>query len=818
MADLAGINGQRADFRIVGKPNVPGALSWSHATGVAKFGADYVVPDMLHAKFLRSPNANARIKSIDISKAKAIPGVVDIVTWEDEDIQNLGGGGMGMMGGGAPQGFITDYADYESMEVGVIAVAESEDICEEALRALVVEWETFPHVVDVREGRKPDAPVIRSFYTPPAPKAKAEGGGMGMGGFGGGGEPAPAPDGMGGEAVDPPKKGNVSYSFTTNNQGDVQAGFREADQIIEYDINTAAFCGHIPSPLGTVAWWFDDPLNGEGKNLQIEGVPWGHGSVAGMNNVASDKVFQNCLFTGGRYCDWGIRKTQQITPMLARRTGRPVKCVQGRADQYDFNLNDRYVHMKIGFKNNGLITAVEDYSIADNGSEGSSSFGTVVDQTFGPYYTIKNKNVKQNMELVDSNRGKMYASGQHNPMGWDTLMAGIHLIAEKLGKDPIEIATLNIHGPKSQDDPNPLPSYEACVAALKNDLKWNWHATGARKLPDGRMHGISFRYNQCPRHSVSGYNPKLEYRNGMVYLPTSGTHIGHYGLECNAMVIAEELGIDYSSVHIVFDNNEGYKPFGGGSDGSTASSWAIKECANKLKKMILQATIEEAENPPAAGGFGMMGGFGAKPAPNPFKGLKPEALDIIDGRVVIKADPSQGLPIAQACRANLFATESGIRPPAALWTSLGKELDTMNVAVCEVAVDTETGEAEVLRFAVAADPGKILRRTSLEGQIYQVMDFTVGCQLTEEYVYDRNTGVKLSVNMLDYRKVGMLDMPPVDLALLETRVGNACYGGNGISHSLANTHLVIMAIQNATGKWVESPATPEKVLKALGKA
>jgi CO/xanthine dehydrogenase Mo-binding subunit len=406
----------------------------------------------------------------------------------------------------------------------------------------------------------------------------------------------------------------------------------------------------------------------------------------------------------------------------------------------------------------------------------------------------------------------MYSSGQHNPMGWDTLMAGLYLIAEKLGKDPIEIATLNLHGPTSQDDPNPLPSFDLCVETLKNDLKWNWHATGARKLPDGRMHGISFRYNQCPRHSVGGYNPKLEYRNGTVYLPTSGTHIGHYGLECNAMVIAEELGIDYNNVRIVFNHHEAYRPFGGGSDGSTASSWAIKECANKLKKMILEAVVEEANVPAAAAA-------GAKPAPaNPFKGLKPEALDMVDGRVVVKANPAQGMPLAQACRTNLFATYAGIRPPAAVWTAGGRVLDVMNVAVCEVAVDTETGEVEVLRYAVVADPGKVLRPTSFEGQIHQVMDFTTGCQLTEEYIYDRNTGVKLTANMVEYKKVGMLDMPPVDLRILETRGSNACYGGSGISHSLANTHLVIMAIQNAIGKWVESPATPEKVLKALDKA
>jgi CO/xanthine dehydrogenase Mo-binding subunit len=769
-------------------------LSWAQATGVAKFGADYSVPDMLHAKFLRSPYANARIKKLDITKAKAIPGVVDIVTWEDPDLKGLGGGG-GF--GGPPTSFLDNWADQEGAEVGAIVVAESEDLCEEALRALEVEWEEMPFVVDLHKGRAPDAPVIR----PVAPAAAAAPGGRGGYGMGGGNNP--------------PKKGNVNYSNT--NDGDVEKGFKEADQILEYDVNTSAFSGHIPNPLGTVAWWFDDPLHGEGKNLQIEGVPWGHDQVAGTNRVPPDKVFENCMFVGGRYCDWGIRKSQQITPLLAKRTGRPVKCLNTRAEMYDFNLCQRYAHMKIGFKSNGLITAIEESSIADGGIRGSSSFGNTMDQTYGPYFTTRCLNVKQSMEVVDSNTGKMYVSGQHNPMGWDTLMVGLYLIADKLGKDPIDIATLNLHGPTSQADPDPVPSYEACVAAVKKMMNWKWHPAGAKKLPDGRLHGASFRYNQCPRHSVSGYNPKLELRNGVVHLPSKGPIIGHYGLECNAMVIAEELGLEYKDIHIDLDHHETYRPYGGGSDGSTASSWAIKECANLLKKQILEAAIEEADHPPAPAGFGMMGGPGANRPPNPFKGLKPEDLDMQGGKVILKADPSKGLPLAQAVRANLFATYSG-RPPASAWTQRGKALDAMNVATCEVAVDTETGEVEILRFGVAADPGKIMRRTSLESQIHQVLDFSKGCQLQEEFVYDQKTGVRLSTNPFDYKKVSMLDMPRVDLELLETRASNACYGGSGISHSLANTHLIIMAIHNATGQWVESPATPEKVLKALGKA
>ncbi len=381
-----------------------------------------------------------------------------------------------------------------------------------------------------------------------------------------------------------------------------------------------------------------------------------------------------------------------------------------------------------------------------------------------------------------------------------------------MGKDPIDIATLNLHGPESQEDTSTVPSYETCLVAAKKLMNWRWHGTGARKLPDGRMHGASFRYQQCPRHSVTAYDTKLELRDGVVHLATQGPIIGHYGLEANAMVIAEELGLEYKDISIDLDYKEKYKPYGGGSDGSTASSWALKECANILKKLILETAIKEANAPENTGFTGSMGGPPKRHTD--FKGLKPEDLDMQGGKVIAKDDPGKSLPLSEAVRANLFATYSG-RPPDSAWVQQGKKLDTMNVAMCEVAVDMETGQVEILRFGVVADPGKIMRQTSLEGQIHQVMDFSAGCQLQEDYFYDPKTGVKLNNNMFEYKKVSMLDMPRVEMEHLETRAGNAAYGSNGISHSLANTHLVVMAIHNAIGKWIDPPATPDKVLKAL---
>jgi len=764
MADLDGINGQRKEFKVVGKPNLPGKLSYAIATGMAKFGADYVFPGMLHAKFLRSPHANATLKSVDVAAAKKIPGVVDILTWEDDDLKNFGRRGGGMMGmGGSAGPYIGNSANMEDEEVGVIVVSETEELCDEALKALNPQWEVRDHIIDILEGRKPDAPIIR-------PNTAGGGGGYGP---------------MGGAPQNPPPKGNVSFSIAS--RGDIEAGFKEADQAVEYNFNMPAFCGHMPNPPASVSYWYDDPrYDSEKQSLRLEGAVWsasqGKDSVGGMYGLPPEKIMQEGLFQGGRYCDWGFRKAQEITPLLAKRVGRPVRMTLTRSEMYDFNMNQRFCRVKVGFKNNGLITAIDDFSIADAGVPPVSTLGTSGDQGYGPYFTTRCLNIKQSMEIVNSNRGKMYTSGQHCPFNWDSLTMAIHLIADKLGKDPIDIATVNLHGPADYTDPNPVPSYQACVEEGKKLMNWNWHATGAKKLPDGRMHGAGFRYQMCPRHSFSSYNSKLELRNGKVHMGTQGCCTGIFAVEGNAMVVAEELGLKYEDVSIDFDYKEPFAPVGGGSDGTTASAWVTKECANLLKKQILETAIKNASAPaPAPGMFS----FGPPPTPLPFKGLSPADLDIKDGKIFVKTDPGKSVTLAQAMRdANLFATYSG-KPPTALW---------------------------------ATGPGKVIRLTSLEGQIHQVMDFSAGCQLQEDFFYDKKTGVKLNSNMFEYKKVSMLDMPPVDMKFLETRAGNAAYGSNGISHSLANTHLVICAIYNAIGKWVDPPASPDKVLKALGKA
>jgi CO/xanthine dehydrogenase Mo-binding subunit len=374
-------------------------------------------------------------------------------------------------------------------------------------------------------------------------------------------------------------------------------------------------------------------------------------------------------------------------------------------------------------------------------------------------------------------------------------------VAEKLGMDVTDIALKNVHGPSSQTDPGVPPSLQMCIEKGKKAMNWNWHPAGTQKLPDGRMHGLSFRYGMSPRHANQPYTATVTIQaDNKVYVPLKGPWCGVYSADACALVVAEELGAKVEDVILLYDSKAIFTPVGGGSDGTSASAWVMKEAAVACKKLLLQLAAAK------------------------FK-ARPEDLDTKDTRVYLKSDPGKSYPFGSFVASEGFgdhdldiaATFFG-RPPVTTWSLGGKVLDVMNGSFCEVAVDTETGGVEVTKFVVVCDPGKVLRMTSFEGQLHQAMFFSQGGGLSEEFIYDKPTGVKLSTNMFEYKKPTILDLGPIDTVAVETRSGNACYGGTGISHCMAAPLLPVCAVANAIGKWIAPPVTPDKVLKALGKA
>jgi len=419
---------------------------------------------------------------------------------------------------------------------------------------------------------------------------------------------------------------------------------------------------------------------------------------------------------------------------------------------------------------------------------------------FSPFNTTRCVNQKSRFQEVYTNSGR-YTLSQTSPFNWDVMTIAEQIVAEKLGMDVIDVALKNVHGPSSQQDPGIPPSLQMCVDKGKKAMNWKWHPAGTKKLPDGRrMHGLSFRYALSPRHAQQPYTATVTIQaDSKVYIPLKGPWTGTYSADACALVVAEELGAKPEDVILLYDDKALFTPVGGGSDGTTASSWVMKEAAVRCKKLLLDLAAKKLK-------------------------VNPEDLDTKDTMVYMKSDPGKAYSFGSFIADQGFgdhdldiaATFFG-RPPETTWHKGGHILDVMNTSYCEVAVDTETGETEVTKYVVVCDPGKVLRMTSFEGQLHQAMFLSHGGGLMEEFIYDKATGVKLSTNMFEYKKPTILDLGPIDTYAVESRSGNACYGASGISHCMAAPLLPVCAVANAIGKWIQPPVTPDKVLKALEK-
>jgi CO/xanthine dehydrogenase Mo-binding subunit len=412
---------------------------------------------------------------------------------------------------------------------------------------------------------------------------------------------------------------------------------------------------------------------------------------------------------------------------------------------------------------------------------------------FSPFNTTRCVNQKSYSQSVFTNSGRNTLS-QTSPFNWDVMTVAEQLVAEKLGMDVLDVALKNVHGPSSQTDPGVPPSLQMCIEKGKKAMNWKWHPAGTRKLPDGRMHGLAFRYALSPRHARQPYTATVTIQgDNKVYVPLKGPWCGVYSADACALVVAEELGAKVEDVILLM--MKASSPVGGGA---THRIRLGERGSRGLQKALLQWLLPEAH----------------------------QAEDLIQGHeVYLKSDPSKSYPFGKFIGDEGFgdhdldiaATFFG-RPPETTWSLGGKVLDVMNTSYCEVAVDPETGEVEVTKYVVVCDPGKVLRMTSFEGQLHQAMFFGHGGGLSEEFIYDKATGVKLSTNMWEYKKPTMLDLGPIETYAVETRSGNACYGGTGISHCMAAPLLPVCAVANAIGHWIVPPVTPDKVLKALGKA
>ena len=734
-------------------------------TGKARFAGDLIAPGMLHGKILRSPLAHANILNIDTSKAKALPGVMSVITGRDFPDK--------------PYGTRPDTRDQLPMPItkvhhfgeGVAAVAAiDEDTAEEALDLIDVEYEELPVVLTAEDALKPDATQVNEF-----------------------------------------KKNNLAYSsdFVF---GDVEKGFKEADLIKEERFSSQRVTVGFIEPHACMA-----EVDPSGRILlqgskQSPYITWRH-MCRGLGIPLSKMRILN-PFVGGAFS--GKHDPFDVdfaTVKLAQITGRPVKIVLN----YDEVLaayrqrNAMDARLRLGVKKNGAITALEAENILEGGP--ISGIGPFNIYYFGAFLNIPYKipAIKYHGKLVYSNRAPCgTVRGQEIVLAQFALDSLLHMVGEDLGIDPVEIRKVNAV-PDNWTTANGIvvdvSGLSRCIEKSAEKIQWN---ESRKSRPRGRGIGFSCASHPSgPRlggHFGSSVMLKLV-EDGKVVVTHGGTEIGQ---GCNTVfcqMAAEVLGLPMEDiVQGVSDSDTTI--FDSGMFGDRCTFWdgnATIMAAKDLKGQLADIASELLEVAPEDLEFKDRRIF--------FKGEPEKGIDFL--LAVRKAYYEKGTPLYG--KGYWAATDIDLVDWKTGTGNLAHGLDFIATAI-ELEVDEETGRVNLLRAAHGDDAGQPINPLMLDGQVLGGSTHMMGHGLMEDSLYD-DRGLSLNYSWRDYKQPTSMDVP------LETVVEHVHthdpYGpfgakGAGEASSCSTLAAIANGIYDAVGVRIKDlPITPEKVLQAL---
>lgn len=773
------------------------------ASGKAAYTRDIYLPGMLYAKILTSPYAHARIKSMDTSRAEALPGVRDVLRYSDPDIRNDSGTGLWYeVSNMCDVPTLPGTGDFYNHPMGVAVVADSEEICDRALRLIEIEWEEQPFILDMEESAKPGSVKIM-------PEVKRTH------------EKAREPNTIIAE--------EVTY-------GDPEKGFAEADKVIEYTIRREYNSAAGVEPAVCVAQWRGEFLDLWVHHQDIpqwflinplttreQPIP----ALAEWSKITVTMPYQGSYFGGFSWLAYSMCFTRLAVILARRAEGRPVKLLYDESNHLVLGDDAGTYKCKVGARKDGTITA---YHWHVTGVRNSA-----VDKT---YECTGIPNIRGTLEWPLVNRGHLICirHGAHACVPHDVM---ISKVAAEFGLDPTEVALKNDgcrgHGwdwvTRYQKE-NGFPqrwSLKEVIAKGKEAIDWdrNWHPPGTRRLPNGRMHGLGFmEINEwaywCPEPAMTF--ACLMLRNGIVAIVGVRSDIGVDTESGARRIVAAEMGLKYGDTVIHerrSDNSSFFMWQPGGSFSTTFITTQLVMAARELKKKLLEYAVRPT---PAYN----TSHFFKTPQPPAFPGKKPEDLDIRDSMIFEKANPANRKPVREV--ADIFWDEDPAishpvtgrvtsltvdGKPDSTWYAMGRQAHFI-----EVEVDTETGLVDVTKIVCVNDVGHLFNRRGAEAQQYGGAIMGLGRSATEEHVWCPRTGVALNFDLINYRIGTMNDYPPSTCLINESHLGYAAFGALGVGENsgAAMSGITAAAIYNATGKWVlDYPTTPDRVLRALGK-
>ncbi|MDH7486132.1 MAG: xanthine dehydrogenase family protein molybdopterin-binding subunit [Anaerolineae bacterium] len=756
-------------------------------TGQALFVDDVDLPGMLHAAFLRSDYAHARLVSIDVSAARRRPGVVAVYTAEDmgDDWQH----GPPLV---SPPPTVKDIVFHSRTQVPLVkdkvrlageplamVIAESRYIAEDALDDIVVELEPLGAVVDLEEALQPDAPLVHDDLD-----------------------------------------SNLA-AHLIQKKGDYAAAREQADVVISRRIVIDRGTAAAMENRGYVAHW-----NPKSQELTLwdttqSPIPIRNG-LARMFGLSEHQVRVIAPFVGGGFGPkiMMFYPEEVMVTWATLQLGRPVKWIEDRRENfYATNQEREQVHTaELALTRDGHILGLRDDFIHDTGAY--DPYGLTVPlntqcHAFGPY---KIPNYYGDLKVVFTNRPIVSPlRGAGRPQGVFIIERLLDVAARELGIDPVEIRRRNLLPPDAfpydneiidqafvplvYDSGNYLPVLEKAVEMIGYErfLK----EEQPRLRAEGRHVGIGV----VSFIETTGIGP---YEGARVTVAPSGqinvaTGVGTQGqghFTSFAQIVADQLGVSPHDVHLVTGDTAQFH-WGTGtfaSRGAVVAANAIHAAAVTVRGKVLKLASKVLDTPE-------------------------EELELVDGHVRVADIPQRSISLGQlAVLANPLrgavepGTEPGLEATAYFGPKYGATASGAHAAIVEV--DPETMMVDVKRYVIVEDCGTLLNPLIVEGQLHGGLALGLGNSFYEKLVYDEN-GQLLNASFADYLLPTALEVPRAEVSHLETPSPLNPLGSKGVGEggAIPVPAVFAQAVESALADYgleiLEAPLSPNRLFELL---
>ena len=823
-----------AEHKLVGQNYTTPDLV-AKVTGKAKYAEDFRAEGMIFAKLLLSPLPHARVTRLDLSAALAVPGVKAILTADDlpAAADAVNDNGQLILANLDGEVALTNEPVYQGQPILAVAAVD-EVTAADAIEKIQIEFQPLPFVVDPLESLRPGGPNARTrgnYWNIPAPAPAAQGGG------GGRGQNPPRPEIRGLKFTDAEfaeaKDGRLPVMREAPEKwsyGDLDAGFKNAALVLDETFVTPDTSHQTLETRTVMAYWQNS------KVYVYTGTQSTAQTVLGVSRwvgVDPANVVVISEYTGGGFGSKITGAISLVIPvLLSKKANAPVMMRVSREEEHYIGRGRPGVRgrMKVGFSKEGRITALDMFSVSDNGPferQGDCGNTGVISSLMYQPLAMRFRGISVLTNTPprgpQSQPGGMQAAALMEPV--------IAKAARKLGIDQVAIRRINAPVGKASFGPpaGPKAVRQYVTSAFVQEalekgaalFKWDERKARSGKRNGSKVRGVGVAVSTYSAGSV-GYDGLFVIKpDGRLYVQSG---IGNHGTasvsDCHR-VSAELVGVPWEKCEVTWGNTAKNLPWtcnSGGSQTIHAMTRAAHAAGMDATKKLREIAAKD------------LGG-------------RPEDYEVANERVFRKGGGA-GMSLAKAAQRaidlggaydghelpkdiNKFTRASATALAGQGLMGVGKDnyphdgqSRSFVAGFAEVEIDVETGKFHILDYLAVADVGTVIHPRAVGGQILGRSMLGIGHAIGQKWVYDQHYGVALAKRFHHNRPPTILDAPArmqwatVDLPDPETPVGARGIGEPPVG---AGCCAVLNAISDALGDDVfrRAPVTLDMILTAL---